>query len=139
MLTKYIKDKSIGFWFCAAITLLSLVTSIVYAVCYAGSDNINWGSFAFMLAAAAAAVVLTVLKKHRLASYVQAFLVFMALLFFIYGIYYYISVVMVGIDLDSFTPEFIVCTILYLLAFGLSVANVFLKQTKDSGEVNGNE
>lgn len=136
MIRDYLKDKAVGFWFTAAIAALSLVTAIVYAVCYAGTENINWFSFAFMLAAFVAAVVLVVLGKIKLAPYIQAALVFLSLLCFIYGIYYYVSVVLVGIDLDTFDPEFIVCTVLYAVTFGLGVANVFLKQIKDEVREN---
>ncbi len=134
MFGDYLKDKAVGFWFSVSIAALSLITSIVYAVCYAGSDDMNWVSFALMAAAAVAAVVLIVLKRFEWAAYAQAALIFLSLLFFIYGIYYYVSVVLVGIDLDSFSAEFWVCTVLYALCFGLGVANVFLKQTKNGGE-----
>ncbi|MCI9031296.1 MAG: hypothetical protein HFK09_02095 [Clostridia bacterium] len=136
MIRDYIKDKALGFWFTAGIAVLSLATAITYAASYAGTENINWFSFAFMLAAFVAAVVLVAIGRFGLTPYIQAALVFLSLLFFIYGIYYYVSVVLVGIDLDSFDPEFIVCTVLYAATFGLSVANVFLKQIK--GEVREN-
>ena len=137
MLGDYLKDKAVGFWFSVSVAVLSLATAVAYAVCYAGSDEINWVSFALMAAAFAAAVVLIVLKRYKWAAYAQAALIFLSLLFFIYGIYYYVSVVLVGIDLDTFSAEFWVCSALYLLCFGLGVANVFLKQTKS--EVAENE
>lgn len=129
-------DKALGFWFTAAICVLSLITSIVYAAVYAGTDNIDWVSFAFMLTAFAGALVMTVLKKYKWTPYLQAALTFMALLFYVYGIYYYVSVVMVGIDLDHFEAPFIVTAILYAVTFGLSIANLFLKQVKDKQENN---
>ena len=83
--------------------------------------------------------VLIALKKYSYAPYALAVLIFLSLLFFIYGIYYYVSVVMVGIDLDSFDPEFIVCTIFYILAFGVSVANLFIRQIKKEAVENEQE
>lgn len=130
MIREYLKDKAIGFWFSVSLVLLTAVTAIVYVSCYAGSDDMNWFSFAFMLAACIATVVLILLKKFEYASYAAALLIFLSLLFFIYGIYYYVSVVLVGIDLDSFSAEFIACTVLYALTFGLGVANVFLRPLK---------
>ena len=132
----YLKDKDVGFYFSASLVLVALITALVYAVSYAGTDNINWLSFAFLLLAAAAAIVLIVLKLYNYVPYVLAAGIFVSLLFFIYGIYYYVSVVMVGIDLDSFEPQFIVCTILYVLAFGVGVANVFLRQIKKEAVEN---
>ena len=52
MLNNYMKDKDVGFWFSASLVVFSLITAVVYAACYAGTDNINWISFALMLAAA---------------------------------------------------------------------------------------
>lgn len=133
-------DKATGFWFTVAICALSLVTSVVYAACYARTDNINWLSFAFMLAAFLGAFFMTVLKQYKYTPYLQAVFTFVSLLLYIYGIYYYVSVVMVGIDLDHFEPPFFITVILFLTTFGLSVANVFLKQTKENEkEVKPNE
>lgn len=126
----YLKDKGLGFWFFVAATLLALVTSIVYAACYAGTDNINWGAFALMVAAFACGVVLIALNRCKWLLYAQSLAVFVSLLLFVYGIYYYVSVVMVGIDADHFDAAFIINTILYILTFALSIANLFLKQTK---------
>lgn len=130
MLHSYLKDKDVGFWFSASLVVFSLLTAVIYAACYAGTDNINWASFAFMLVAAVAGGALIALKLYVYVPYVLAALIFLSLLFFIYGIYYYVSVVMVGIDLDTFEPQFIVCALFYFLAFGASVANVFLRQIK---------
>lgn len=139
MLKDYLKDKDVGFWFSASLVVFSLLTAVVYAACYAGTDNISWLSFAFMLAAAAAGGALIALRRFTYAPYVLAALIFLSLLFFIYGIYYYVSVVMVGIDLDTFEPQFIICAIMYLLAFGAAVANVFLRQIKREALENEQE
>ena len=130
MIKNYLKDKDVGFWFSASLILLSLLTSIVYVSCYAGTDNMNWASFAFMLLAAVSGAILIAFKQYKFAPYALGAFIFVSLLFFIYGIYYYVSVVMVGIDLDKFDPEFIVCLILYLIAFAAGIANIFLRQIK---------
>lgn len=128
----YLKNKAIGFWFSVGIGAFALVTAVVYVACYAGTDNINWVSFALMLAAFIVSAVLIPLNKFvKYLPYVQALLIFLSLLFFIYGIYYYVSVVAVGIDLDHFGPEFFVCVILFVIAIGVSIANVFLPQEKE--------
>ncbi|MDE5729089.1 MAG: hypothetical protein K2I20_02825 [Clostridia bacterium] len=130
MLNNYLKDKDVGFWFSASLVVFSLLTAVVYAVCYAGTDNINWVAFAFLIAAAVLGAALIALKLYVYVPYVLAALIFLSLLFFVYGIYYYVSVVMVGIDLDHFEPQFFVCTIMFVLATAASVANVFLRQIK---------
>ena len=130
------KNKPLGFWFSVGIGAFALVTAVVYVACYAGTDNMNWVSFALMLAAFIVSAVLIPLDKFvKYLPYAQALLIFLSLLFFIYGIYYYVSVVAVGIDLDHFDPEFIVCVIFFVLALGVSIANVFLRQDKEKTAV----
>ena len=96
-------------------------------------------AFVFILLAAISGGTLIALKQYKYAPYAIAVFVFLSLLFFIYGIYYYVSVVMVGIDLDTFDPQFIVCALFFMLAFGLSIANLFLKQIKDGGRKDEQE
>ena len=130
------KNKPLGFWFSVGIGAFALVTAVVYVACYAGTDNMNWVSFALMLAAFIVSAVLIPLDKFvKYLPYAQALLIFLSLLFFIYGIYYYVSVVAVGIDLDHFDHEFIVCVIFFVLALGVSIANVFLRQEKEKTAV----
>lgn len=136
---KYVKHKGIGFWFSVAVTLLSLVTAIVYVSCYAGTDNINWGAFALLLVSFVAGGALIALNRYKWAPYAQAVLVFVSLLLFIYGIYYYVSVVMVGIDADSFDASFIINAIFFIVTFGLSVANLFLNPEKSESKGAENE
>ncbi|MDE6505462.1 MAG: hypothetical protein K2L42_06295 [Clostridia bacterium] len=133
MIKDYLKDKSIGFWFSAGLSVFSLITAAVYAGCYAGTDDMSWAAFVFILLAGLSGCALIAFKQFKFVPYVIAVLVFLALLFFIYGIYYYVSVVMVGIDLDSFDPQFIVCALFFVLAFGVSIANLFLKQINEKG------
>lgn len=131
IIKNYLKDKGIGFWFSVAVTALSLVTAIVYIASYNNTDNYHIAAFILLLAAVVCGVLLAALKQLKWVPYVQAILVFLSLLFFIYGIYYYVSVLAVGIDIQEVASEFVVCTILFAVTFVLSVANVFLKQTKE--------
>lgn len=128
----YIKNKGIGFYFTVGIALFSVVTAIVYAACYTGTDSMSWIAFALLLVGVVGSAVLVVFKQYNWAPIAQAVLNFLAFLFFAYGIYYYVSVVMVGIDLTSFEPAFFVNIILFVINFGLSVANVFLRQIKNN-------
>lgn len=130
-LKEYAKDKGIGFYFTAAIALLTLITAIVYAAGFAGTDDMSWAAFALLLVGLAGSVALIAFKQYFWAPIVQAVFCFLALLMFIYGIYYYVSVVMTGIDATAFSAQFWVSTILFALLFVLSVANIFLSQTKD--------
>lgn len=125
------KNKPVGFYVTLGTIGLTLITAIAYLLCYNNTDNFNLWSFIVLLVSAVAAIVLVVLKQHKYAPYSLGLLNFLALLFYIYGIYYYVSVVLVGIDLDHFEPEFFVSTILFVLTIGASIATIFLKQDKE--------
>lgn len=129
----FTEDKSLGFWFSAAIIFLSLLTPVLYICFYVGLEQFSWTAFILPLAAAVAGAVLIVFRRYEWLNIALALLNFVALLFFIYTVSHYVSVVLVGIDLDHFEPQFIVCAALYLLTCALGVANVFLKQVKENG------
>ena len=56
---------------------------------------------------------------------------FVALMLYITNIYNYVVVVMVGIDISSFSTQFIACTTLFAILLVASVANIFFKQSKE--------
>lgn len=126
----FTKDKLPGFWVSVGVTLLSLITAITYIACYTNTDKMNYWGFAFLLIGAIATLVLGIFKKYTYIPYVLGFCSFMGLLFYIYAMYYYVSVVMVGIDLDHFEPQFIVCTIFIAITFIAGVVDIFMNQTK---------
>ncbi len=119
------KTKIKGSFASSLLFILLIVTAIVYPFCYFGTDSMSWVSFALLVAAI---VVRIVMKRKGLQLFIPVVvgvLTFLALLFYIYGIYWYVSVVLVGIDLDSFDLPFIVCTTLYSILFVLSIASIF--------------
>lgn len=130
-LAKFFKDKAAGFYVMAAGVLLSLITAAVYVFCYIRSQYMSWFAFIFLLVAAAAAVAFTLLKMHRLAPVVLAAFNFLALLFFVYGIYLYVSIVMVGIDIRTFGIEFIICSVLFMASFLTGNAGIYIRQIKN--------
>lgn len=76
---------------------------------------------------------LTYMQQVKLpvfAPYIQFILALSAFMFYVYGVYYYVSVVLVGIDLDSFSAQCIICSALFALTTIASAVGVFLKQTK---------
>lgn len=125
------KNKPVGFFVTLGTIGLTLVTAIAYLLCYNNTDNFNLWSFIVLLVSAVTGIVLVILKQHKYVPYTLGLLNFISLLFYIYGIYYYVSVVLVGIDLDHFEPEFFVSTILFVITIGTSIATIFLKQDKE--------
>jgi len=115
-----------------ALSLFTLVTSIVYADAYGSNDRyMSWAGFAVMIAGIAVAIVLTALKLNDWAPPVLALANFVALLLYITNIYNYVVVVMVGIDIASFSTQFVACTVLFAIGLAGSVANIFFRQVKE--------
>jgi len=128
----FFKDKSYGFYVTLAVAVLTLVTLIVYANAYGSNDRyMSWAGFAIMLVGLAAAAVLTVFKFNDWVPPVLALANFIALMLYITNIYNYVVVVMVGIDIASFSSQFLACTVLFAILTVVSIADIFFKQVKE--------
>lgn len=128
----YFKNKSYGFYVTIAVAVFTLVTSIVYADSYGSNDRyMSWAGFAIMLVGIAAAAVLVASKQYEWAPPALALANLIALLLYITNIYNYVAVVMVGIDIASFSTQFIACTTLFAIAIVISIADIFFKQVKE--------
>ncbi len=127
----YFKDKSYGFYVTIAVFLLTLVTVIVYGDAYGSNDRyMSWVGAGLMIAGLVIAIVLTALKQHEWVPPVLALANFIALLLYVTKIYNYVAVVMVGIDVASFSVQFISCTVMFSILIVVSVADIFFKQSK---------
>lgn len=127
----FLKDKGIGFFMSVIVLLFSLVTAVVYAVGYSGSSDFSRPVLITILVGAAAAVVLALLKRYNWVPVALALGNFVALLLFIKSIYFYVSVVMYGINGSAFSPAFTSSTTCLVVALALSIANIFMKQVKE--------
>ena len=131
-LKKITEGKKPGFYVSVAMSFLCLLTAIVYICCYQSEVDyhiINYWAFAFMLIGAIAGLAMLVFKLEKFVPYVVAGFSFLGLLFFIYGIYYYASVVFVDIDLHGFTAKDITCFILFIGTTVLGIVDIFLPQS----------
>ena len=122
------KNRPIGYYVTLIATLLSLLTSVVYITAYGDSDYLSWPSFVLLAAAVLMNIVFLLIRKKPASPLVTGLLTTVAYMFYFYGMYFYISVVMVGIDLNTFEPKFVITTILFSLVFVIGIANVFLPQ-----------
>lgn len=125
-------NKTVGFWVTVAVSVLSAVTAAVYGAVYGGGAYFNAAAFALAIAACPVGIAAALSPLHRYAGYVQFLLTLTALMCYAYGIYYYVSVVLVGIDLQGFGAEFFACTALFALTAAGSGVCVFLKQRKEA-------
>ena len=127
---KFFESKSYGFYVSIGLAVLSLVTAIVYASLFHMSRYMSWGAFAVVIVGVVLAAVLPFLKQAKWSCCAIALADFIALLLYAYNIYFYVSVVMVGIQASTFSPQFLACTSLFAILLVLNIANVFLKQEK---------
>lgn len=135
VLKKYFKNASIGVWFSLAVSMLALISSIIYKSAFDGTNEFNGAAFGLMLAVVIICLILLGLRQYVFIPYVQLALLLPAFMLYIYGMYYYVSIVIVGIDLQSFSTEFLTCTVFFVLALVVGIVNVFIKQDKRAGGI----
>lgn len=128
---KLFENKRAGFYVTLAVIVLSVILAAVYAKMYAGSQYMSWPAFWCTLGGAVLALALGFTKLAKWSNVVVALGDFLGLLFYIYGIYFYVSVVYAGIQAGSFNTQFIVCTVGFVLLLVINLVNVFLKQVKE--------
>jgi hypothetical protein len=133
---KYLEDKAFGFYVTGGLAILSIILAIVYSVSYrgfysAGKEVFSQAAFWLLLVWVVIDIVLYVLKVGRYGNYVAAVAGLLSFLFYIYGIYYYASVMAVGID-ATFDGKFFFTTILFVVNWIGSLANVFFPQVKEA-------
>ena len=130
---KFLKRKGIGFYLTLCVAVLAIVTAVIYAVSYANyAGQMSWLAFGLLIGGAVCAVALHCLGKGNWAPWVLAAAIFVSVLLYIQCMYNYVVVVMVGIDLNSFSPQFITCSVLLCVSLVLSIVNIYLKQQKEA-------
>ena len=107
-------------------SLLSLVTACLYRMWFVGSTEFNQYAFLCLIVAAALGVF-AFFGLADIVNAIQFLLVVAGCMLYIYGMYYYVSIVMVGIDLQSFSDAFIICSALIGSAVVASTVNVLAK------------
>ena len=126
-----VTKRPVGFKVTLATCVVSLITAIAYAVIYASSRYMSWPAFAIIIVGVVLAAVLIALKQERFAPSALLVCDFLALLLYVYNIYFYISSVATGIQFSGFPLEFYVNAVLYVLSLVLSIACVFMRQTPE--------
>lgn len=127
--------KSFGFYVTLATMAFSVITAVIYAVMYGNSSYISWAGVVIMLAGVLIGVVLIVLRKSKFVPAVMLVSTLVGILLYIYNIYFYVSVVIVGIQASEFSAEFFVATIMFAISFVAATACVFLPQERNIAEI----
>lgn len=132
-INEYLKTKRTGFYFIFATFVLTLFTLIVFLAGY-NASFMSWASFGLMLALLVGDVVLLAFKKDNFVPALNAICSGLALAFFINACYGYVAAVMTGIDIETFSGEWIMSVIGYVASFALSIASIFIPVVKEDKE-----
>lgn len=127
----FFASKSYGFYVTLGLMVLSIITALLYAVNYKDFvAYMDWTAVILMLVAVGLSLALVILKQEKFAPVVLGIGNFAGLLIYIQKIYGYVAVVLVGIDVNTFSTQFLVCTTFFALTAIVSLVNIYLKQTK---------
>lgn len=133
MIKEYLKGKKYGFYVTVASAVLCIITVIIYSSIYGETRYLSRAAIVLLVCGVVVAIVLEILKQHKLAPVALLLGSFIAFLLYIYYIYFFVSSVLVGIQFRAgFPPEFIVNAVFYVLTLVTCVVNVFLPQVKES-------
>ena len=130
-LKDFLSDKSYGFYVTLVAIAMTVATAIVYAVSYGHDLDMSWWAFALLVVGAFINVVLIFLKQNFWGSILMALCDFLAVLIFIYPVYFYLSVVAYGINDSAFSPAFTSSTTMLVLTLIISIASTFMRQRKE--------
>lgn len=127
----FLANKGYGFFMSIFVFLFSLITALVYAVSYSGSSDLSQPVYLAILLGAVVAFMLALAKRYNWVPVALALGNFAALLLFIKSIYFYVSVVLYGINGSAFSPAFLASTVCLSLAVVFSIADLFMRQVKE--------
>ena len=116
--------------------LLSVIAAIVYAVNYHSYNNfMSWASFWMFFVGIAVAALLFVLRQDVWAPVGLFAGNLLGLLIYVRHIYSYVQVVVAGVDISTFSSNFIFSTVFIAISFVVSIVACFLPQVKATQEV----
>ena len=92
----------------------------------------SWAAFVIMLLGMIAGVIMPIFRLDKWVPAVLLVTNFLGFLLFVYYVYFYVSVVLVGIQATNFSSGFIASVVFFALTMVAAIANVFCKQTKDA-------
>ena len=132
----FLHNKGVGYYFSLVTGVVALVVAIVYAVIYGSyrSNNnqpvMSWWAFALLLLCFLLPLCLSCFKLEKFAPFGVFVSGLLALVFYIYRIYYHASVLFAGIELQDNKSSFFLISILMVVVFVLTIVSFFLPQHK---------
>ncbi len=106
--------------------VLALAAAVVYAATYASTRYMSWEAVGLLGVGAVLTAILLFLKQYRWAPTVLFVAVTLAIMFYVYDIYFFISSVAVGIQFSGFPPSFFVVIACFVVALAVSIAAIFV-------------
>lgn len=131
-LKRYLRDYPAGFYASAGVAGASLILAVFYTVAYSASDEFSLVAAIMPAILIAGTFFLAALNLYEWIAAFQTVALLTGLGFYTYSMYYYVSVVFIGIDAQSFSAAFIITSLLYVLSTAAACVNVFLTNKKES-------
>lgn len=128
---KFLTDnKARGFRLTLIGIVLAVLTLIEYTIVYSSTRYMSWEAFWILAAGIALCAVLVLAKQYRFIPSALLASVFIAFLFYIYHIYFFISSVMVGIQFSGFPFSFYLNIACFVITLIVAIICVFQPQTE---------
>ena len=135
LVKNYFKKKSYGFYVTLAVIVMTIITMIVYSSSYGSIDRyMSWTAIWFMAIGLIVGLALSILNFGEWGAAVLGICNFIGLMQYITKIYNYVVVVLVGIDVNTLSSQFITCTVCFAILVVISIANIFFRQEKKKQE-----
>lgn len=134
----FFQNKGVGYYVSLVVGVIALIAAIIYAVAYGTyrSNNnegvMSWAAFVMLLLCFLLPIVGGLFKLEKFAPYGVFAGGLLALIFYIYKIYYHASVLFAGIELQDNKTTFFFVTGLMVVVFVLTIVAFFLPQNKEA-------
>ena len=129
---KFITDnKAPGFRLTLIGIVLALLTLVEYTCVYASTRYMSWEAFWILAAGIVLCVILIAAKQYRFVPTALLASVFIAFLYYLYHIYFFISSVAVGIQFSGFPFSFYLNIACFVITLIVAIVCVFLPQTEN--------
>lgn len=125
-----LSNKGPGFYLSMIASVLSFILAVIYQYSYHTNPYYASSVFILLLLALPCALVLFFINLDGFIPAATTLLVGLAILQFIHAMYFDVSVVLVGIDKNSFDPEFILCSVLFGVCFLLGEVSIYTRVRK---------
>ncbi len=120
------KEKRSGFTFALVVAVLLLITAGVYFFNYRGTNYLSMQAVYALLGGAVISFLMLLVKLDRFAPALQFGAITVALCFYIYYIYFFISSAIYGIQYSGLPLDFYVVAACYVVTFLFAIINCFI-------------